>query len=49
MTTLIVVPESAQTLKILERAAIKTTILQKGHMAIVSELWGETWCDLKPV
>jgi hypothetical protein len=41
--------ESAQTLKLLERAAIETTVLPKGHVVIDSELQGEKWCGLKPL
>jgi hypothetical protein len=46
---LIVGPESARTLKFLERAAIETTILPKGHVAVDSELRGEKQCGLKPL
>jgi hypothetical protein len=41
--------ESDRTLKILERAAIETTVLPKGYVATGSELQGEKWCGLKPL
>jgi hypothetical protein len=47
--SLIVGTESAWTLKILERAAIETTVLPKGYVAIGSELRGEKRCGLKPL
>jgi hypothetical protein len=41
--------ESDRTLKILERAAIETTVLPKGYVATGSELRGEKQCGLKPL
>jgi hypothetical protein len=41
-------PEHARVLIFLERAAIETTVLEKGRMEARSELWGEKWVSLKP-
>jgi hypothetical protein len=41
--------ESDRTLKILERAAIETTVFPKGYVETGSELRGEKWCGLKPL
>jgi hypothetical protein len=39
--------EYAQVLMFLERAAIKTTVLEKGHVEARSELQGEKWVSIK--
>jgi hypothetical protein len=46
---LIAGPRSAWNLKFLERVAIETTVLPKGHVVIGSELLGEKRCGLKPL
>jgi hypothetical protein len=41
-------PEHARVLIFLERAAIETTVLEKGRMEACSGLRGEKWVSLKP-
>jgi hypothetical protein len=41
-------PEHARVLIFHERAAIETTVLEKGCMEARSELWGEKRVSLKP-
>jgi hypothetical protein len=41
-------PKHAQVLIFCERAAIETTVLEKGHVEDRSELRGEKWFALKP-